>query len=217
LENIHQVSLNFGIEEMYECFGYGPESAHHAGAEALDPLTWVPRAESLADEASKCLIYGPAVQDYERMATPEGGSQFQDELLSRLIGEVAPHVDVWMIQAAKYQIATDNRKDFSGNPYSIEDFENWIQSWVEWIKKSNHDAAVWVQLGVGGRYPGAGCKPPQPPEYILEYREILIRAGVDGIFVMPSMTCQNSEDPQDHEYYLQSLEVFKEVIEMACK
>lgn len=217
LENVHQAATIFGMEDMYECFGYGPESVHQAGEEALDPLTWVPKAEALADAASKCLVYGPAVRDYERMSTLEGEDLYRDELLSGLIAEVAPHVDIWTIQLAKYQVAADNGKDFDGNPYTIEDFESWIKDWVTWIKTSNQATAVWVQLGIGKNIPGQGCQPPQPPEYILEYREILIRAGVDGMFVMPAMPCQYSEIPQDHEYYLQTLAVFQEAIQLACE
>jgi hypothetical protein len=217
LENLNNAAEIFDMDNMYECFGYGPESAHQAGDEALDPLQWVPKAEMLAENASKCLIYGPAVQDYERLSTPDGESSYREEELSGLIGQVAPHVDIWMIQLAKYQTAADEGRDYDGNPYSIADFENWISNWVAWIKSSNQDTAVWVQLGIGQNVPGQGCQPPQPSEYILEYREILIKAGVDGVFVMPSMPCQYSEDPQDHEYYLQSLATFSEAIQLACE
>lgn len=217
LINVHNATKVFGMEDMYECFGYGPESAHQAGTEALDPLYWVPKAEALAEEASKCLIYGPAVQDYERMSTPEGESQYQENQLSELIAQVAPHVDIWIIQLAKYQTAADNGKDYDGNLYTIEDFEVWITNWIRWIKGSNQNTKVWVQLGIGQSSPNQVCQPPQPPEYILEYREILIRAGVDGVFVMPSMPCQYSDDPQEHEYYLQSLATFDAAIQLACE
>jgi hypothetical protein len=214
---IHSTATTFGMQDMYECISYGPESAHQAGEEALNPGIWVPEAEAVAEAAGKCLIYGPAVLDYERMATPNGEDQPDEALLSELISTISPHVDVWMIQLAKYQRWTDAGKDDSGNEFSMKDFIDWISWWVDQIKSSNPGADVWTQLGIGIYDPQQKtCLPPQPPEYILEYRAGLIEAGVDGIFVMPSQPCQESTNPQDHEYYLQSLLTYQQAIELAC-
>lgn len=228
LEKIHPSAIVFGMQDMYECIGYGPESAHRAGEEALDPLYWVPQAETLAENVGKCLNYGPAVQDYEDMATPVGEDQPREDLLAGLIAGVAPHVDIWMIQLAKYQIWTEKGHDNLGNPYGMEDFENWITWWVTQIKSANPETKVWTQLGIGKFDPILKeCLPPQPVENILDFREALISAGVDGVWVVPSQTCQPcppepppgficSTDPQDNEYYLQSLVVFQQAIEIAC-
>lgn len=216
LVNIHKTATIFGMEDMYECFAYGPESPHSAGEEALDPVYWVPQAEALAEAAGKCLNYGPAVADYERLSTPEGEDQPRDDLLSDLISQVAPHVDIWIIQLAKHQSWTDNGHDYDGNPYTMQDFENWISKWTSWIKTANPSTEVWTQLGIGQNIPGQGCQIPKPPEYLLEYREVLIGADVDGLFIMPAMPCQYSEDPTDHELYLQYLATIQDAIELAC-
>jgi hypothetical protein len=218
LLNIHAAATVFGMQDMYECIAYGPESPHQAGEEALEPLVWVPKAEEVAEEAGKCLVYGPAVKDYERMATPEGEDKPREDLLADLISQVAPHVDVWVVQLAKYQLWADGGHDEDGNDFTMDDFIAWIGWWNTQIKTANPNAEVWTQLGIGVFDPILkACLPPQPPEYILEYREALIKAGVDGIFVMPSQSCQNSENPQDHEYYLQSLDVFKQAMTIACE
>jgi hypothetical protein len=228
LQPIHQTATMFGMADMYECFAYGPESAHQAGEEALDPSYWVPQAEDLAEAAGKCLAYAPAVQDYERMSTPESADQPDDDQLSALIAEVAPHVDIWVVQLGKYQPWVDGGHDDQGNPYTMDDFGAWIARWVSWIKTANPATKVWTQLGIGLRDPIQDvCLPPQPPEYILGFRETLIAAGVDGVWVMPAQPCQPcppspppgflcSTDPQDNEYYQQSLVTFREAIEMAC-
>ncbi len=223
LTTVHAAATVFDMEDMYECFGYGPESAHSAGDEALEPRYWVPQAEALARAAGKCLIYGPAVRDYERMAEAEG---LPDP--SAIVADIAPHVDVWMIQLAKYQAWADAGRDDDGNPYTLADFKGWIAGWVSWIKTTNPDAQVWTQLGIGRFAPlQQACLPPQPPEYILEYREVLAQAGVDGVWVMPSQSCMPcppvaqpgficSTDPQDNAYYHQALAIFKQAIEIAC-
>jgi hypothetical protein len=215
---IHASAGIFGMQDMYECIAYGPESMHQAGSEALEPLVWVPMAKELANSVEKCLIYGPAVLDYERMATPEGDDQVDQGLLAQLIMDVSPYVDVWMVQLAKYQRWTDAGRDDDGNSFTKDDFISWITWWVYQIKTANPDAKVWTQLGIGRHDPiSKVCLPPQPLEYILDYRESLIKAGVDGIFVAPSQPCLESMDPQDREYYLQTLEVAQQAIELACK
>jgi hypothetical protein len=223
LQNIAETASLFGMEDMYECFAYGPENAHAAGEEALEPRYWVPQAEALAEAAGKCLIYGPSVRDYEYLAELEG---LPDP--SPIVADCAPHVDIWMIQVAKYQNWVDLGKDEAGNPYTLADFAGWIGEWVSWIKTANPSALVWTQLGIGKWDPlHQRCLPPQPPEYILEYREVLAQAGVDGVWVMPSQPCMPcppssppdfvcSTDPQDHEYYFQSLATFQQAIQMAC-
>jgi hypothetical protein len=228
LQNIHWAATVFGMEDMYECFAYGPESPHQAGEEALDPVHWVPQAEELAEDAGKCLMYAPAVRDYELLATPEGESEPRDDLLAELIGQVAPHVDIWMVQLGKYQPWVDWGHDDEGNPYTMDDFRDWISRWVSWIKSGNPSAAVWTQLGIGNVDPIQDvCLPPQPPEYILEFREALISAGVDGVWVMPSQPCMPcppstspgficSTDPQDNEYYRQSLASFQQAMDLVC-
>jgi len=228
LLSIHWAATVFGMEDMYECILYGPESPHQAGEEALDPLYWVPRAEVVADQTGKCLAYAPAVRDYELLATPEGEELPSDDLLADLIAQVAPHVDLWMVQLGKYQPWVDSGHDDQGDPYTMDDFGDWIGLWVSWIKTANPNARVWAQLGIGERDPIQDvCLPPQPPEYILEFREVLISAGVDGVWVMPLQPCQPcppspppgfpcSTDPQDNEYYQQSLAVFQQAIEIAC-
>jgi hypothetical protein len=215
---IQSTATSFGMQDMYECIGYGPESAHQAGEEALNPLVWVPEAEAVAEAAGKCLIYGPAVLDYERMATPIGENQPDEAVLADLITDVSPHVDIWMIQLAQYQRWTDAGRDDSGNPYTMGDIVNWVDWWVSHIKAANPEAKVWTQLGIGVYDPiQKSCMAPQPPTYILEYREGLIEAGVDGVFVMPSQPCQNSNDSQDHEYYLESLSSLQQAIQLACE
>jgi hypothetical protein len=223
LANIHQAAIVFGMEEMYECIAYGPENAHAAGEEALDPRYWVPRAEAVAEAAGKCLIYGPAVRDYEYLAELE---ELSDP--APIVGDCAPHVDIWMIQVAKYQNWVDLGRDEDGNPFTLVDFSGWIAEWVFWIKSANPEALVWTQLGIGKWDPlQQSCLPPQPPEYILEYRQVLAEAGVDGIWVMPSQPCMPcppsappdficSTDPQDNEYYQQSLFALQQAIQMAC-
>jgi hypothetical protein len=224
LRPIPQAAAVFGMADMYECFAYGPESAHQAGDEALAPEQWVPRAEALAEEVGKCLIYGPAVQDYEALARERG---LPDP--SALVARVAPHVDIWMIQLAKYQNWVDRGRDEAGNPYTLADFERWAAAWVRWIKAANPQARVWTQLGIGRYDPLArACLPPQPVGYLLDYRDALVRAGVDGISVMPPQPCMPcppspapgfpcSTDPQDGEAYRQALATFQEAIETACR
>jgi hypothetical protein len=133
-----------------------------------------------------------------------------------------------MVQLGKYQPWVDAGHDENGDPYTMADFERWIAKWVSWVKTANPDARVWTQLGIGRVDPLQGiCLPPQPPEYLLEFRLALIRAGVDGVWVMPSQPCMPcppspppgfpcSTDPQDNEYYRQSLLVFQQAIELAC-
>lgn len=217
LTPIHNTAVLFDMEDMYECIGYGPESTHQAGEEAWYPQTYVPLAEAVADKAGKCLVYGPAVEDYEKMSTPVGSEYLDEALLSGLITNIAPHVDIWMIQLAKYQRWTDWGHDDAGNSYSMDNFTEWVNWWVTQIKTANPHAEVWTQLGVGVFDPiEKVCKPPQQPGYLLKYRAALIEAGVDGIFVMPSQSCQESNDPQDHEYYLQSLYTFQQSLQLAC-
>jgi hypothetical protein len=223
LTPIHAAATLFGMKDGYECLGYGPETAHSAGDEALAPRYWVPRAKALADTAGKCLIYGPAVRDYERLAELERLPN-----PSSIVADVAPHVDVWMIQLAKYQTWADGGRDEEGDPYTMADFGEWIAAWVSWIKVANPNAQVWTQLGIGRYDPiKRVCLPPQPPEYILDYREVLARAGVDGVWVMPSQSCMPcpptpspdficSRDPQDNQYYRESLATFQLAIEIAC-
>jgi hypothetical protein len=214
---IHEAATVFGMQDMYECIGYGPESTHQADDEALAPLTWVPMAEAVAESAGKCLIYGPAVLDYERLSTPDGGNGPDYAVMGELITNVAPHVDIWMIQLAKYQRWTDGGHDDSGNPFTINDFTAWARWWVTQIKSSNPDAKVWTQLGIGVYDPMQDtCLPSQEPGYIVNYRNALMSAGVDGVFVMPSQPCQNSIDAEDHEYYLQSLYTLQLSIDSAC-
>jgi hypothetical protein len=214
---IQETATVFGMQDMYECIGYGPESSHQADDEALAPLTYVPLAEAVADAAGKCLIYGPAVLDYERMSTPDGENQLNYEILGELITNVAPHVDIWMIQLAKYQRWVDGGHDDDGNPFTTDDYINWVRWWVTKIKSANPDAKVWTQLGIGVYDPKQdACLPSQEPSYIVAHRNALMRAGVDGVFVMPSQPCQNSIDYQDHQYYLQSLDIFQQSIEQAC-
>ncbi len=225
---LHATAVSFDMGDMYECFGYGPESAHQAAGEALNPSFWVPKAEALAHAAGKCLMYAPAVLDYEYLATPPGETQPREDLLAGLISQIAPHVDIWIIQLAKYQLWTDGGHDDDNNIYSMDDFESWVSWWVSWLKTTHPDIQVWTQLGIGKYDPmQAACLPPQPPEYILRYREALIRAGVDGVWAIPSQPCQPcpptpspgvpcSTDPQDIEYYQQSLAVFQKAIEIAC-
>lgn len=217
LLSIHESAAVFDMQDMYECIGYGPESAHQAGEEALDPLTYVPMAKAVAESYGKCLTYGPAVLDYERMSTPDGSDQPDYTIMGNLITEVAPHIDIWMIQVAKYQRWTDGGHDDEGNPYTMADFSAWAKWWVTSIKSANPEAKVWTQLGIGVYDPMQdACLPSQEPAYIIAYRNALMKAGVDGIFVMPSQPCQNSLDSLDHEYYLQSLHTFQQSIESAC-
>lgn len=218
LPPIYPSATIFGMQDMYECIGYGPESPHQAGLEALQPLVYVPQAKAVADSTGKCLIYGPAVLDYERMATPDGEDQPDDFLLAQLIGNVSPYVDIWMIQLAKYQRWADAGRDDFGNPFTMLDFTQKVRWWVMQIQSANPHSKVWTQLGVGVYDPiEQACFPPQPSQYILTYRAALSEAGVNGVFAMPSQPCQLSSDPQDREYYLQTLEVIKESIELACK
>ncbi|RPI88192.1 MAG: hypothetical protein EHM41_02210 [Chloroflexi bacterium] len=215
LGSIHIAATLFDMEDMYECIAYGPESIHQAGSEALEPLIWVPKAKELAETTGKCLIYGPAVNDYELMATSDGADQPDQDKLARLISSVAPYVDIWVIQLAKYQRWTDAGRDDEGNPYSMDDFSSWVSWWVKQIKAGNPGSEVWTQLGIGAYDPIIkDCLSPQPPEYILTYREALTKSGVNGIYVMPSQPCQNSDDPEDHEYYLQSLSMYQQAIQM---
>lgn len=215
LTSIHTAATLFEMEDMYECIAYGPESIHQAGSEALEPLIWVPKAKELAEKTGKCLIYGPAVNDYELMASNNGEDEPDLEKLANLISSVASHVDIWVIQLAKYQHWNDAGRDDEGNPYSIDDFSSWVSWWVKQIKAGNPSSEVWTQLGIGAYDPIIkDCLSPQPPEYILTYREALTRSGVDGIYVMPSQPCQNSDDPEDHEYYLQSLSMYQQAIQM---
>jgi hypothetical protein len=223
LTTVHAAAVVFDMEDMYECFGYGPESAHSAGDEALEPRYWVPQAKALAEAAGRCLIYGPAVRDYERLAEAEG---LPDP--SAIIADIAPHVDIWMIQLAKYQTWADGGRDEEGDPYTMADFGEWIAEWVSWIRTANPDAQVWTQLGIGRYDPlKRACLPPQPPEYILEYREVLARAGVDGVWIMPSQSCMPcpptpspgficSTDPLDNSMYQEALYTFRQAIEIAC-
>jgi hypothetical protein len=222
LQNIPEAASLFGMEDMYECLGYGPEHAHEAGEEALAPRYWVPQAEAVAEAAEKCLIYGPAIRDYEYLAEMEGLAD-----PSPIVADCAPHVDVWLIQVAKYQKWVDLGRDDEGNPYTLADFQDWIARWVSWIQTANPQVKVWTQMGIGKWDPLQGaCLPPQPPEYILAYREALIDAGVEGLWVMPSQPCMPcppppsdvpcSTDPQDNEYYLQSLATFQDAIDLAC-
>jgi hypothetical protein len=140
----------------------------------------------------------------------------------------APHVDIWMIQLAKYQQWADKGHDYDGNLFTMQDFENWVNQWVKWIRSANPESEIWAQLGIGNYDPIAGkCQEPQPAEYILNYRQALAAAGIDGVWAMPSQPCQPcppspppgflcSADPQDHEYYRQSLANFQQAIESAC-
>lgn len=228
LEHIHETAAVFGMADMYECYGYGPESAHQAGDEALDPVYWVPRAKALAAAAGKCLVYGPAVLDYERMATPDGETLPSEDLLSDLIAQVAPHVDVWTIQLGYRQTWADVGHDADGAPYKQDDLTAWVAKWVGWIKGANPETEVWTQMGIGLRDPIADkCLPPQPSEYIVEWHAALDAAGVDGVWVMPAQPCQPcppspspgflcSDDPQDNEYYQQSLLSLQQAVETTC-
>jgi hypothetical protein len=217
LVSIHQAAAVFDMENMYECIGYGPESTHQAGDEALDPLTWVPMAKDLADSVGKCLVYGPAVRDYELMATPAGQQEPDSDSLAQLITSVSPHVDIWMIQLAKYQTWVDGGHDDDGNPYTMNDFSNWVKFWVAQIKNGNPNAKVWVQLGIGVFDPiSKACLSPQPPEYLVNYHDALSQAGISGAFVAPSQPCQTSTNPLDRENYLKSIDVFNQAIELSC-
>jgi len=223
LEPLQESAIVFGMEDMYECFGYGPESAYAAGEEALEPRVWVPRVQDLAKAAGKCLVYGPAVRDYELLAEMEG---LPDP--SAIVQEIAPHVDVWVIQIAKYQNWVDLGHDEDGEPYTLADLAAWVAGWVSWIKGANPEARVWTQMGIGKWDPMLQvCLPPQPPEYILEYREALATAGVAGLWMMPAQPCMPcppdpapgflcSTDTQDNEYYRLSLVAFQQAMDMAC-
>jgi len=205
LLNLGARANQVGMADLYECFGYGPESSHQAGPEALAPLTWVPRAEALAHSYGKCLIYGPAVRDYEERLTD--GSR---EQMAALIAQVAPHVDVWVVQLAKYQGLAD-----MGLPrYTMADFTDWIGWWAATVKSANPEAQVWVQLGTGKDNPfSVGCTPPAGVPYLLAYRDLLGGVGIDAIHAMPSQLCQMSTDPVQHEWYLQHLEAIRDAIE----
>ena len=226
LTNKHSAAKTFSMDNMYDCLTYGPESEHNAGSEALTPEPSVIKAKSIAQEAGKCLFYGPAVRDYEtpgRITT-----NATDAEIASVIGRVAPHVEGWMIQLGKYQPMVDRGKDFDGNPYSWKDFDAWINKWVEWIKTANPQVEVWTQLGIGERDVLEGkCLAPEPPEYLVEWTGHLVRAGVDGIFFMPSQTCQPcpanpqpdficSDDSRDNYYYEQSLKTIESAIGLMC-
>lgn len=243
LINIHNAATVFNMENMYECIGYGPEYIHQAGTEAAEAQTWVPQAKSLAQSFGKCLVYGPAVCDYEIMADPNidihsvsdpaAHTQAcidvapQDNLLEAQISAVAPYVDIWTVQLAKYQLITDRGTDYNGNTFGMNEFKTWMSKWVNWIKTANPNAQVWTQLGAGVLdYTQGNCSAPQPPEYILTWREALIESGVDLVWVMPGQSCQPcppspppgftcSSDPQDNEFYLQQLEAIRDAIDLS--
>lgn len=200
LETMDAAANRFGVP--YTCFGYGPESSHNAGDEALDPLTWVPMASDLAHSYGKCLTYGPAAMDWElRIATDEASR-------AALIAQVAPYVDIWMLQLGNYERWAKSGKDDAGQPFTWDDLHYKVAWWSAAIKTANPATKLWVQAGVGTTS-GGKCFAPQTPEEILAYRLQLDEDGVDGMFMMPSQTCQLSTDPNDHEMYLQALEAFE--------
>jgi hypothetical protein len=201
-------AIQLGMEDDYECLSYGPERGRRGDAEAREPEISVVAAEAIADEAGKCLIFGPSLRDMETLAEERG---LPDP--SSIIASCAPHADGWMLNVAKYQL------DVAGGLMTMEEFQAWASVWVQWLKAENANPAikVWAIVGVGSWDPlNKVCLPPPPPEYILEYREALAAAGVDGIIAMPSLTCQNSNNPADREAYLQSLANFEQAIHLAC-
>lgn len=203
LQNIDAVANQMGVP--YTHIGYGPESSHQAGEEALDPLTWVPKAEALAASWGKGLIYGPAVMDWEQRIAPNIDDR------AAMVAKIAPHVDIWMVQLGNYERWARTGRDDFGNPFSWETLYERMAWWVTTIKGANPAADVWVQAGIG-RTEGGSCLPPQPVDEFLAYRSRLGEVGVDGLFVMPSQTCQLSSDPADHEAWLQAYEAFKEAV-----
>lgn len=202
-QNVDAAARQMGVP--YTHIGYGPESSHQAGDEALDPLTWVPKAEALAETFGKGLAYGPAVMDWELRIAPN----VQDR--AALVTQIAPHVDIWTVQLGNYERWARAGKDDKGNPFSWDTLYERVGWWVSTIKRANPATEVWVQAGIG-RTEGGKCLPPQPVEEFLAYRARLGAIGVDGLFVMPSQTCQLSADPADHEAWLQAYEAFEQAI-----
>lgn len=203
LANVDTVARQFGVP--YTHIGYGPESSHQAGEEALDPLTWVPQAEALAESFGKGLIYGPAIMDWElRIATT-------DAERAALMAQIAPHVDIFMLQLGNYERWAKTGKDDAGNLFTWDDLYARVAWWVSTIKGANPDCDVWVQAGIGTTS-GGKCYAPQPVSEFLAHRARLGAVGVDGLFVMPSQTCQLSTDPADHEAWLQSYEAFEQAV-----
>lgn len=208
LQNIDAAARQMGVP--YTHIGYGPESPHQAGDEALDPLTWVPKAEALAESWGKGLVYGPAVMDWELRIAPNVQER------AALITQVAPHVDIWIVQLGNYERWARAGKDDEGNPFTWTMLYERVGWWVSTIKRGNPAADVWVQAGIG-RTEGGICLPPQPVSEFLEYRARLGAVGVDGLFVMPSQTCQLSTDPADHEAWLQAYEAFEQAIILSAQ
>jgi hypothetical protein len=201
-------AIQLGMEQDYECLSYGPERGRRGDAEAREPENSVIAAAAIADEAGKCLIFGPSIRDMEDLAQERGLSD-----PSSIVASCAPYADGWMLNVAKYQFEVD------GDKMTMDEFQAWAAEWVGWLKadNANPDIKVWAIMGIASWDPLNNiCLPPPPPEYILEYREALAAAGVDGIVAMPSLTCQNSSNPADREAYLQSLYNYEQAIHMAC-
>ncbi len=216
IRNKHNSAIAFNIGDQYECLVYGPEFGHGAGEEALHPEVNVVEARAIANEAGKCLMYAPAVADYEQHIPDQRGISAEE-----LIPTVAQQVDMWGIQLGSRQ------EDVDEGRMSVDDFKNWLSQWVNWIKTGNSGVKIIVQMGIGERDPiNNVCLPPQSAEYILEWRQRMVDL-IDGIIIMPAQPCQPcppnpspgfpcSNDPMDNQYYRESLQVAKQAVTMVC-
>ena len=216
ITNKDAVATSMGIGDEYECLVYAPESGHTAGIEALYPDENILTAESIADKAEKCLMYAPSIADYEDAIELERGITGEE-----IIPLVAPHVDIWGFQFGNRQGLVDN------GTWTQEGFLEWFDHWVNLIKASNPDIQIIAQLGIGDHDPVTDlCLPPPPPEYILEWREMLA-PRVNGLVIMSAQPCQPcppnvqdgfpcSYDTQDIEYYNQYFDVTVQAVNMVC-
>jgi hypothetical protein len=168
----------------YEYLAYGPERRDGVPDEEKYNLPWATQvARDIADEAGKPLMLGYSTKQLHQEAE-ERGYAWDDP--SQVVALLAPHADVWLIQAAdEFWRLDDNtvRPILSQRVYPPgPEFRAEVAKWVGWVKAANPDVEIWIQLALQ-RIGVRGENQPSA-ELTLQYRD-WIADLVDGIYLTP--------------------------------
>jgi hypothetical protein len=173
------------IEDLaYDYLSYGPERQSGVPEEEKYNLPWASQiARDIADQYNKELILSFSTKQLHQEAE-ERGYDWNDP--SPVVDMLAPHADVWLIQAADEFWRLDDgtvRPILSQRVYPPgPEFRAEVQRWVGWLRTANPDVEIWVQLAMQ-RIGVPGATEPSA-DLVLAYRESIVDL-VDGVYLMP--------------------------------
>jgi hypothetical protein len=182
-------SLRDGL--AYDYLGYGPERLGGVPDEEKYNLPWATEvAGQIVNGAGKKLMLSYSTKQLHQEALERG---FGWENAGEVVKLLAPHGDLWMIQAADEYNNPNNQDYGSYGPILSQrhyppgpEWRSEVERWVNWIRDANPEIEIWIQLALHrigvqeDNYPSA--------ELTLEYREWLVNPEygpplIDGIYM----------------------------------